>query len=107
VVLPHVRTREFIPTWICSMYTIPQRETVAGEATFKSCTSKSMCNVLGSLMRSELAKQSVLLSSKTVFMFSIQTASTGPSKMIHLRFSELKKKVKNHVHVQPFLSAEE
>ena len=26
-----------------------------------------------------------LLSSKTVFMFSIQTASTGPSKIIHLR----------------------
>ena len=28
-----------------------------------------------------------LLSSSTVFMFSIQTASTGPSKMIHLRSS--------------------
>ena len=27
-----------------------------------------------------------LLSSSTVFMFSIQTASTGPSKMIHLRW---------------------
>ena len=38
-------------------------------------------------MRSELARHSVLLSSSTVFMFSIHTASTGPSKMIHFRFS--------------------
>ena len=30
-----------------------------------------------------LFKHSFLLSSSTVFIFSIQTASTGPSKMIH------------------------
>jgi hypothetical protein len=36
-----------------------------------------------SLIIYPLVKQSFLLSSSTVFMFSIQTASTGPSKMIH------------------------
>jgi hypothetical protein len=30
-------------------------------------------------------KHSFLLSSRTVFMFSIQMASTGPSKSIHFR----------------------
>mmetsp|Transcript_2367 Transcript_2367/g.7841 ORF Transcript_2367/g.7841 Transcript_2367/m.7841 type:complete len:207 (-) Transcript_2367:5150-5770(-) len=64
-------------------YTIPQRETVAGEATARSCTSNNMCILALSLMRSPLARQSVMLSSSTVFMFSIQSASTGPSKTIH------------------------
>lgn len=36
-------------------------------------------------MISPLMRQSFLLSSSTVFMFSIQTASTGPSNRIHLR----------------------
>ena len=36
-----------------------------------------------SLMISPLVRQSFLLSSNTVFMFSIQTASTGPSKTYH------------------------
>lgn len=62
---------------------MPQRETVAGEATARSCTSKSMCIFAFSLMRSPLARQSVMLSSSTVFMFSIQSASTGPSKTTH------------------------
>lgn len=35
------------------------------------------------LIISPLVKQSFLLSSNTVFMFSIQTASTGPSKRYH------------------------
>jgi hypothetical protein len=34
-------------------------------------------------MTSPEVRQSFLLSSKTVFMFSIQTASTGPSKINH------------------------
>lgn len=38
-----------------------------------------------SAMISPDARQSFLLSSNTVFKFSIQTASTGPSKIIHLR----------------------
>ena len=36
-----------------------------------------------SLMISPLVKQSFLLSSSTVFMFSIHTASTGPSNRYH------------------------
>ena len=36
-----------------------------------------------SLMISPLVRQSFLLSSKTVFMFSIHTASTGPSNTYH------------------------
>lgn len=37
-----------------------------------------------SLMISPELRHSFLLSSSTVFMFSIQTASTGPSNMYHL-----------------------
>jgi hypothetical protein len=57
------------------------------KATLRSCTSKSMCNVDGSLIRSLLARHRVLLSSNTVFMFSIHMASTGPSNIIHFLFS--------------------
>lgn len=67
-------------------YTIPQRDTVAGEATARSCTSKSMRNSYLNLIRSELARQRVMLSSSTVFMFSIHRASTGPSNTIHSFF---------------------
>lgn len=38
-----------------------------------------------SLMRSPLARQRVMLSSRTVFMFSIHNASMGPSNTVHLR----------------------
>ena len=63
---------------------MPQRDTVAGEATDRSCTSNSMRMVVGfSLMRSPLGRHSVQLSSSTVFMFSIQMASTGPSNTTH------------------------
>mmetsp|Transcript_33633 Transcript_33633/g.54487 ORF Transcript_33633/g.54487 Transcript_33633/m.54487 type:complete len:288 (+) Transcript_33633:3700-4563(+) len=66
-----------------SRYTMPHRLTVAGEATAKSLTSNTICIVLGSLIRSPFARQRVLLSSSTVFMFSIHSASTGPSKITH------------------------
>ena len=36
VVLPHDLTTDSRPTCSCSIYTIPQRDTVAGEATFRS-----------------------------------------------------------------------
>ena len=59
------------------MYTMPQRETVAGEATARSMGSK-MRFITGDIaMISPLIRQSFLLSSSTVFMFSIQMASTG------------------------------
>eukprot|EP00425_Heterocapsa_triquetra_P029906 CAMPEP_0195122840 /NCGR_PEP_ID=MMETSP0448-20130528/127388_1 /TAXON_ID=66468 /ORGANISM="Heterocapsa triquestra, Strain CCMP 448" /LENGTH=47 /DNA_ID= /DNA_START= /DNA_END= /DNA_ORIENTATION= len=47
---------------------MPQRLTVAGEATLRSSTSNIMVMVGGNLMRSPLARHSILLSSSTVFM---------------------------------------
>ena len=66
---------------------MPQRETVAGDATARSSTSNMTRLVSASGMISPELRQSFLLSSRTVFMFSIQIASTGPSKTIHLMFS--------------------
>jgi hypothetical protein len=58
---------------------IPQRDTVAGEAAARSPTS-NIIDIEGLIaMISEFGRQSFLLSSSTVFMFSIQMASTGPS----------------------------
>jgi len=63
---------------------MPLRETVAGEATLRSSTSNMMRLFSAKGMISPELRQSFLLSSSTVFMFSIQIASTGPSKTIHL-----------------------
>mmetsp|Transcript_66610 Transcript_66610/g.210908 ORF Transcript_66610/g.210908 Transcript_66610/m.210908 type:complete len:292 (+) Transcript_66610:2718-3593(+) len=68
-------------------YTMPQRDTVAGEATARSATSKIMFISPLIATISPLLRQSFLLSSSTVFMFSIQMASTGPSKTTHFRMS--------------------
>lgn len=57
--------------------------TVAGEATSRSMGSNIRLVVLASWMISPLIRHSFLLSSNTVFMFSIQMASTGPSKISH------------------------
>ena len=59
------------------------RLTVAGDATARSWTSKSMCMNGVNLIRSLLARHNILLSSSTVFMFSIHSASTGPSQITH------------------------
>lgn len=67
-----------------SKYTIPHRETVAGEATARSATSNIIVIVSRNFIISPLLRHNFLLSSSTVFMFSIQTASTGPSKTYHL-----------------------
>jgi len=66
-----------------SKNTIPHRETVAGDACYKSSTSNIIVIHLVNFIISPDVKHSFLLSSRTVFMFSIQTASTGPSKTIH------------------------
>mmetsp|Transcript_14314 Transcript_14314/g.34835 ORF Transcript_14314/g.34835 Transcript_14314/m.34835 type:complete len:288 (+) Transcript_14314:1548-2411(+) len=66
-------------------YTMPQRDTVAGDATAKSATSKIIFMSPCMATISPLFRHNFLLSSSTVFMFSIQIASTGPSKTIHLR----------------------
>lgn len=73
--------RHPISSW--TRYTIPQRDTVAGEATRRSCTSKSILICARSFIRYPFARQSIMLSSNTVFMFSIHRASTGPSNTTH------------------------
>ena len=83
----HERTKGCQPSASGVRKTTPRRETVAGLASSRSPTSKSMRICVLSLMRSPFARQSVMLSSSTVFMFSIQMASMGPSKTVHLRSS--------------------
>lgn len=57
--------------------------TVAGDATSRSMDSK-MRLICGDIwMISPLIRHNFLLSSSTVFIFSIHTASTGPSKISH------------------------
>ena len=62
------------------MYTIPLRDTVAGDALSMLCTSKMILHVADIGIRSPLASVRVLLSSNTELRFSIQMASTGPSR---------------------------
>ena len=57
--------------------------TVAGDATSKSMGSKIKLVVGASAMISPLFRHNFRLSSSTVFMFSIHTASTGPSNINH------------------------
>ena len=61
-------------------------ETVAGEATLRLSTSNIIVIVGRIFIISPDVRQSFLLSSNTVFMFSIHTASTGPSKMYQRLF---------------------
>lgn len=65
---------------------MPARETVAGDAWARFCTSKSreICGV--SAIRSPLISVRTLLSSRTVFIDSIQSVSTGPSRTTHFSF---------------------
>ena len=79
----HESRRGRQPSCVGSMYTIPQRETVAGLATARSIGSKIRFIRLDIAMISPDTRQSFLLSSSTVFIDSIQMASTGPSKTIH------------------------
>lgn len=53
------------------------------EACDRSIVSKMRLITFDIWMISPLIKHSFLLSSSTVFMFSIQTASTGPSNNTH------------------------
>jgi len=57
---------------------------VAGEAYYKSETSNNNLQYLSKRILSPLINVSNLLSSITEFMFSTHTASTSPSKSIHL-----------------------
>lgn len=61
------------------------QRTVAGEAASRSSGSKMRLMELDICMISPLMRHNFLLSSSTVFMLSIQMASTGPSNINHLR----------------------
>jgi hypothetical protein len=73
------------PKSVDDTYTIPHRETVAGEALFKFSTSNTILQFSLINIRSPFAKVKILLSSRTVFRFSIQMASTGPSQTIQVK----------------------
>lgn len=73
----------YLRTKNCLNRTTTPSLTVAGEATSRSMGS-NMRLICGDIwMISPLIRHSFLLSSSTVFMFSIHTASTGPSKISH------------------------
>ena len=74
------------PNAYYAKYTIPQREIVAGEAFDKSCVSNSIFIWSLIWIISLFIRHKRLLSSRTVFIFSIHCASTGPSKTIHRRW---------------------
>ena len=61
--------------------------TTAGLALLRSLISKKRVIVLDRGMISPFMRQSFRLSSNTVFKFSIQEESTGPSKTSHFRSS--------------------
>ena len=71
------------PSLSASMYTMPQRDTVAGEAKFRSDSSKSIRIQEERWTISPDIRHSFLLSSSTVLRFSIQAGSAGPSSTIH------------------------
>mmetsp|Transcript_14536 Transcript_14536/g.44979 ORF Transcript_14536/g.44979 Transcript_14536/m.44979 type:complete len:250 (-) Transcript_14536:10-759(-) len=62
---------------------MPARDTVAGDATLRSSTSKSRLIDEVSGIRSPLIKVRILLSSITLFIDSIHMASIGPSNSTH------------------------
>ena len=59
-------------------------ETVAGEALSILCGSNTILQLVAMGIRSPFANVNVLLSSSTLFKFSIQIASTGPSSTIQI-----------------------
>lgn len=70
---------------------MPFLETVAGEALSMLWGSKIILQVGDIGIRSPFARVNVLLSSNTEFKFSIQMASTGPSRINQTCSSENKR----------------
>mmetsp|Transcript_7066 Transcript_7066/g.9736 ORF Transcript_7066/g.9736 Transcript_7066/m.9736 type:complete len:205 (-) Transcript_7066:3327-3941(-) len=66
------------------MYRIPARDTVAGVAFFNELISNTILIASDKGMRSFDTRVRTLLSSMTVFIDSIQTASISPSSTTHL-----------------------
>jgi len=73
------------------MYTMPFLETVAGDALSMLCGSNTTLQKGDMGIRSPFASVNVLLSSRTELRFSIQMASTGPSRTIQIRSPKYKK----------------
>lgn len=67
---------------------MPHLLTVAGEAASRSIGSKIRLILLLIEIISPELRHNFLLSSRTVFIFSIQIASTGPSRSSHLRVED-------------------
>lgn len=88
---------------------IPARLTVAGDALARCSTSKSsfMCEAIGT--RSPLAKVKTRLSSRTVLRFSIQMASTGPSRTIQTEVGvvEVEEEEEEEEEVESFVAADD
>lgn len=111
-ILSYIQRLETI-TWKSSRYTVmkPLIEvkvllTVAGDATSRSMGSK-MRLICGDIwMISPLIRHSFLLSSSTVFIFSIHTASTGPSKISHFLSGLWEKEETDCSHLEGTFSAQ-
>ena len=65
---------------------MPARDTVAGEALRRSSTSNTILQLSAIGIRSLFASDRNLLSSMTVFKFSIQMVSMRPSQTIHVLY---------------------
>mmetsp|Transcript_20832 Transcript_20832/g.31044 ORF Transcript_20832/g.31044 Transcript_20832/m.31044 type:complete len:206 (-) Transcript_20832:5608-6225(-) len=81
----HVFRKTCQPIFFDSVKTMPKRETVAGDACSKSSVSNIIVIDSVILIISPLIRHNFLLSSNTVFIFSIHIASTGPSNNSHFR----------------------
>eukprot|EP00835_Amoeboradix_gromovi_P001563 NODE_73_length_23464_cov_0.600171.p8 type:complete len:139 gc:universal NODE_73_length_23464_cov_0.600171:16478-16894(+) len=81
---------------LCPTYIMPHLLTVAGLAFLKESTSNTSLAPGDMISLSPFANVSVLLSSRTLFKFSIHTASTGPSNIIQI-FSPFLFKVLRHI----------
>eukprot|EP00982_Pelagococcus_subviridis_P015901 31437-Pelagococcus_subviridis.AAC.1 len=82
-VASHDATTGFHVSSVSDTKMIPARETVAGDALFRFSGSNIAFIAPDICTRSPFASVRTLLSSSTVFKFSIQIASTGPSSTIH------------------------
>lgn len=75
------------------MYTTAHRVTMEGVELKRESTSKITRILLFRAILSLLARHSVLVSSSTVFRFSIHKVSTGPSKTIHCQSKSGKRNI--------------
>ena len=75
---------------VSDTYTMPARDTVAGDAFSRFSFSNMIFTFSVMGMRSPDASVSSLLSSSTVFSDSIHSVSTGPSHVIHVLYGSVR-----------------